>query len=41
MLALTTAAAVLFAIANAQSAPDWNLVPQACATQCAQTVQAS
>lgn len=40
MFALT-AAAVFFAVANAQSAPDWNLIPKACAAQCAKTIEAS
>ena len=35
------ATAVLAALANAQSAPDWNLFPAACASQCAKTIESS
>jgi hypothetical protein len=41
MLVASAAAVILAAFANAQSAPDWNLIPSACASDCAQTVQAS
>ncbi|GMK58345.1 hypothetical protein CspeluHIS016_0503770 [Cutaneotrichosporon spelunceum] len=40
MLAFTLAAAFV-ALAHAQSAPDWKLVPKACATQCGKTIEAS
>ncbi|BEI86024.1 hypothetical protein CcaverHIS002_0603110 [Cutaneotrichosporon cavernicola] len=40
MLAITLAA-TLFALANAQSAPDWKIIPKACATQCAKTIESS
>lgn len=35
------AAALLVAVANAQSAPAWDLIPKACATDCAATIQSS
>lgn len=41
MLYTAVVSAAFVALANAQSAPDWNLIPKACATQCAQTIQAS
>lgn len=31
----------LLAVANAQSAPDWRLIPRACATDCARTIETS
>ncbi|BEJ16861.1 hypothetical protein CspHIS471_0602620 [Cutaneotrichosporon sp. HIS471] len=40
MLAITLAA-TLFALVNAQSAPDWKIIPKACATQCAKTIESS
>lgn len=41
-LALIPVAAALFAAAaNAQSAPNWNLIPKACASDCAQTIEVS
>ncbi|CAK9779588.1 hypothetical protein CC85DRAFT_167338 [Cutaneotrichosporon oleaginosum] len=40
MLAVTLAAAFV-ALVNAQSAPDWKIIPKACATQCAKTIESS
>jgi hypothetical protein len=40
-LVASAAAALFAAVANAQSAPDWKLIPAKCATDCAKVVETS